>query len=271
MPNPMMNCIVSQRIEITEDLIKLRIIPDDWEMPEFTPGQYSLLGLPGTSERHVIAVDQYPPLKDPDKIIKRAYSVASSSVSRQYVEFYVGLVRSGALSPRLFALKSGNPVSMSEKCKGMFTLSEVPSEFAVVLIATGTGVAPYMSMIRTEIEEGLRHRFAIIHGACHVVDLGYNQELSLLSKVSDKFNYLPILSHSHEEPGTWEGYKGFVQKLWNDRVLEKNWGFRPTPENTHVFLCGNPLMIEAMMEILPGEGFIRHKRKTPGQVHVEAF
>ena len=270
MASEALNAIVSQRIEINPSLIKLRIVPDGWELPGFTAGQYGFLGLPGSAARYSSADAEEKPV-EPDKIIIRAYSVASSSVAKEYLEFYIGMVRSGALTPRLLNLKPGDKVWLSPKLKGMFTLSQVPDKFNLLLAATGTGVAPYISMIRTEAAKGIRHRFAVIHGACHSSDLGYHDELKTLASVSENFTYLPILSHAHEEPVPWKGHEGFVQKLWTDSTLENVWGLRPTPENTHIFLCGNPLMINEMINILEGEGFKKHSKKERGQIHTEQF
>ncbi len=264
------NAIVSQRIEIAPHLIKLRVIPDGWELPEFVPGQYAALGLPGDVPRCQSSLPEETPTP-PDKFIMRAYSIASSSVSREFIEFYIALVHTGALTPRLFALSAGDKLWMSPKFKGMFTMSQVPNEFNIVLIATGTGVAPYMSMIRTEVTEGVRHRFAVIHGAYHSIDLGYHSELVTLDSVSKNFTYIPILSHAHEEKIPWHGQEGFVQKIWTHGILVKKWGIVPKPKDTHVFLCGNPYMIEAMTAILEKEGFKLHSRKNPGQIHTEEY
>lgn len=265
-----LNAIVSQRIEVTPSLIKLRVVSDGWELPDFMPGQYGVLGLPGSTSRYPMA-DSEENLPDPDRLIMRAYSIASSSVAKEYIEYYIGLVRSGALTPRLLNLKPGDKLWMGPKFKGMFTLSEVSSEFNLVLAATGTGVAPYISMIRSELAEGLRHRFAVIHGACYSSDLGYNDELKTLASANKNFTYLPILSHAHEEVVPWKGHEGFVQKLWTDGTLENAWELHPTPENTHLFLCGNPLMINSMTEILKKEGFKKHSKKESGQIHTEQY
>jgi len=153
----------------------------------------------------------------------------------------------------------------------MFTLSEVPTEFNIVLIATGTGVAPYMSMIRTEVTEGLRHRFAVIHGAYHAGDLGYRSELRMLDSASNIFSYLPIVSHPGEELAPWTGHEGFVQVIWTEGILDKAWGFHPNPDDTHVFLCGNPHMVKDMIELLGKEGFTVHSTEKPGTIHLEEY
>lgn len=265
------NAVVTQRIEITPDLVKLRLVPDGWELPDFKPGQYLAVGLPGSAPRSERAEAEDNPPADPNKLIMRAYSVASSSVVREHIELYVGLVRTGALSPRLMALRPGDTLWISKRCKGMFTLAEVPEEFNAVLIATGTGVAPYMSMIRTEVASGPKRRFAVFHGAFHSVDLGYHSELTTLSSISDRFIYVPTLSHPQDEKKPWPGHTGFVQSAWQNGILEKAWGGRPTPQDTHVFLCGNPLMIDDMLGLLTAEGFVQHTKKTRGQVHAEQF
>jgi ferredoxin--NADP+ reductase len=264
------NAIVSQRIEVAPGLIKLRVVPDGWELPDFDAGQYSLLGLPGSAPRCADCdPDEKPP--DPSKLILRAYSVASSSLGREHLEFYISLVKSGELTPRLFNLKIGDRLWLSTHFSGIFTLSEVPEKFSVVLIATGTGVAPYMSMIRTEASEGVRHRFAVIHGARHSWDLGYHSQLTTLSELSRNFTYIPIISEPREEVVPWKGRAGLVQKIWTDGVLDRFWGFHPTPEDTRIFLCGNPNMISDMIELLGGEGFREHTEKSPGHIHLERY
>ncbi len=265
-----LNAIVSQRIEVSQGLVKLRVIPDGWELPDFTPGQYGVLGLPGSVSRHSLADNEETP-PDPNKIIMRAYSVASSSVAKEYIEYYIGLIRSGALTPRLLNLKPGDKLWMGEKFKGMFTLDKVPGEYNLILVATGTGVAPYISMIRSELAKGGRNRFAVIHGACHSSDLGYNDELKTLAAANENFSYFPILSHANEEVAPWKGHEGFAQDLWTTGTIKKAWGLQPTPKNTHLFLCGNPLMIKAMTEILENDGFKKHSKKELGQIHTEQF
>jgi ferredoxin--NADP+ reductase len=264
------NAVVVQRIELAPGLIKLRVVPDGWELPDFKAGQYSLLGLPGSAPRHPSSDPEEEP-SNPDKLILRAYSVASSSMAKEYLEFYIAMVRSGVLTPRLLNLKIGDKLWLSTHFSGMFTLSDVSYEYNVVLIATGTGVAPYMSMIRTEAEKGLRRRFAVMHGARHSWDLGYHAQLTTLDKLSNNFFYLPIISDPEDEPVPWKGEVGFVQKLWTEGGLDKVWGFHPTPKETHVFLCGNPHMIDDMTKLLEKEGFREQTKDAPGNIHLERY
>jgi ferredoxin--NADP+ reductase len=80
-----------------------------------------------------------------------------------------------------------------------------------------------------------------------------------------------VVADPAAEPVAWNGQVGFVQDAWDAGAVERAWGFHPTPADTNVFLCGNPLMVEAMLERLAAVGFVEHTRKTPGQVHLERF
>jgi ferredoxin--NADP+ reductase len=208
---------------------------------------------------------------EPDEFIGRAYSIASSSVEREYLEFYVAQVRSGALTPRLFALGMGDRLYVSPKITGMFTLDQVPADAHLVFVGTGTGLAPYMSMIRTHVEADQVHKVTVIHGARNSWDLGYRTELFYLQRYAPNFSYVPVIDGPQDEVVPWSGRVGFAQDLWKSGVVADAWGFEPTPENCHVFLCGNPLMIAAMKDLLLGEGFTLHHRRTPGTIHVEEF
>ncbi len=267
---PELNAIVTQRIDFAPGLMILRVAPEGWQLPAFKPGQFSVLGLPASAPRSEGSDPEEPALA-PDAFVRRAYSIASSSEEREYVEFYISEVKSGALTPRLFALNVGDKVFLSPKATGMFTLDQVPAEQNLIFIGTGTGLAPYMSMIRTHVEAGESRQFFVLHGARNSWDLGYRTELFYLQRFAPNFTYIPIIDGPEKEIVPWKGHVGFAQDLWKKGVIEEAWGFKPTPENTHVFLCGNPLMIEAMVGVLAAENFVVHSKQTPGQIHIEEF
>jgi ferredoxin--NADP+ reductase len=244
---PQLNAVVTAKEEISPRLMIMRVAAAGWQMPEFEPGQFASLGLPGSAPRCALSMPEQPP-SDPGKLIQRAYSIASSSRTREYMEFYISLVTSGALTPRLFALDVGDRLWLSPKATGMFTLDQVPRDKHVIMVATGTGLAPYISMLTTEMPCGNPRRFAVLHGADHSWDLGYRPE---------------------SEPVPWSGLTGWVQDLWRKGVVAQDWGFSPTPADTHVFLCGNPLMLEAMVALLQGEGFREQSQERAGEIHVE--
>lgn len=264
------NAVVAQRVEVASGLAILRVVPRGWALTGFKAGQYTVLGLLGSAPRASLTDPEEPP-SPPEKLIRRAYSIASSSVDSEFAEFYVTLVRSGALTPRLFALKPGDPLWLSPKVVGMFTLDRVPRGKDILLIATGTGIAPYMSMLRTHLADMGSARVAVVHGARHSWDLGYRAELATMQRLCPNFRYVPILSGADEEPLRWMGCTGFINDHWAEGGLRKELGFSPDPEGTHIFLCGNPLMIEAMLPLLAAEGFKEQTPQRPGTVHLERY
>ena len=83
--------------------------------------------------------------------------------------------------------------------------------------------------------------------------------------------YMPVVSRPNEEPVPWTGATGHVQDVWQSGAIEKAWGSRPGPENTHVFISGSPQMAESMIAILVPEGFKEDTMNEPGQIHVEKY
>jgi ferredoxin--NADP+ reductase len=270
MPRPETNAVVTQRIDAAPGLMILRVAPDGWKLPEFAAGQFAVLGLPGRAPRTPLSDPEEKPA-DPEKMIRRAYSIASTPLSRDHLELFITLVRSGELTPRLFALQAGDRVWVGPKVTGMFTMRDVAPEQNIVMIGTGTGLAPYMSMLRTELAGPAPRRYAVLAGARHSWDLAYSAELITMARLSPRMSYLPTVSRPKEEPAPWGAFTGYVQSLWTGGALERTWGFKPTPRDTHVFLCGNPGMIDDMSKVLSAEGFVEHDARTPGQIHVERY
>jgi ferredoxin--NADP+ reductase len=265
-----LNAVVTQRIDLAPGLMVLRITPEAGPVPTFQPGQFAVVGLPASAPRSPLA-DPEEPGADPERFIRRAYSLASPSLPGEHLELFVTLVRSGELTPRLFALQPGSRLWLGPKITGLFTLSEVPVDQGVVMVATGTGLAPYMSMLRTGITANPARRIAVLVGARHSWDLGYTAELTTLARVCPNFTYLPVVSRPREEPTAWGGATGHVQSLWQGGAVAKAFGRSPTAQDTHVFLCGSPLMIEDMTALLAAEGFAVHEKGHPGQVHLEKY
>ncbi|MFN8256091.1 MAG: ferredoxin--NADP reductase [Bacteroidales bacterium] len=263
-----LNCFVTQILQVSPIMKIIRIKPDGWQLPEYKPGQFIALGLYASAPRCPEATQEHTQL-EPDKLIKRAYSIASSSTF-DFIEFYITLVHSGSLTPRIFNLKIGDKIWLGKKATGMFTLEEVESSQNIVLVATGTGVAPYMSMLRTDALSR-KGNIMVIHGAANSWDLGYSSELNLLDSIFPNFFYHPTITEPGREPAGWNGDIRFIQEIWKDTIVEDKFGFKPSANDTHVFLCGNPLMINSMVELLVKDNFKIHKKKEPGQIHIEEF
>jgi len=262
------NATVIQRIEVAPGLIILSVAPDEKGLA-FKAGQYTVLGLRRSAPRQEESDPEEAP-GGPDTMIRRAYSIASSSRADEFLEFYVTLVQSGELTPRLFRLAVKDRLYMGPKATGIFTLNRVPEDRHVLLVATGTGLAPYMSMLRSDLVCGGPRRFVVLHGARHSWDLGYRNELASLARLCPNMTYLPVVSRAKDDP-TWKGLSGYLQDALASGIVEERTRLPLSPESFHVFLCGNPGMIGAAKDLLIPRGFVPDKSGAPGTLHTEEY
>lgn len=256
-------------IKVSPTMKIIRVKPDGWKLPKYKSGQYVVLGLPPEIKRYELATDEFKKTK-PNNLIKRAYSIASSS-TQDYVEFYISVVHSGSLTPRLFSLDIGDKLWMSQEVNGMFTLDQVDEDKNIILIATGTGIAPYMSMLRSNALHR-KGKIMIIHGASNSWDLGYQSELELLDVMMPNFIYYPTITNSDLEVSEWNGDTRYIEEIWKDNTINKKIGTDTTPDNSHIFLCGNPFMIDSMSAEVKKNGFTEYSvDNLEGQLHFEVF
>ena len=267
MPNENYNASVGQRVDLNPDLIILRVATDD-PLFDFQGGQYTVLGLAASSPRVPFSDQEDPP--EDERLIRRAYSISSSSRRKEYLEFYISLVRSGALTPRLFALQGGDRLWVGSKAVGRFTLASVDGSHDLVLISTGTGLAPYISMIRTAHRCHRGRRFYVLHGARYSWDLGYRSELEALDHGCGTFTYLPTITRPEKDP-RWNGHVGRIQTLVDDGTLATSLGNELEPHGLSVFICGNPAMVQDMQQRFEQSGFRIHSKKEPGNLHIERY
>jgi ferredoxin--NADP+ reductase len=227
--------VVTSRRDISSDLWILRLRPA--EKICFTPGQYAAVGLPG-----------------PDRLIERPYSLASSPREEE-MEFFLELVRGGHLSPHLYEIPVGGEVQVRRMAKGRFVFDQASGRPNHFMIATVTGVAPFVSMVRelaARHDEGqaVPYRVALLHGASLSHELGYCEELSTLARRCPWFTYIPTLSRAWENPA-WTGERGRVEDVARKRL--DGLGF--TPADTTAYACGQPDMIGNAKGILERAAF----------------
>ncbi len=264
------NATVTERHDVNDYLSIVRVCPDSGQVPAFVPGQFATLGLPrqpNARELEILAQHGKSPRV---RLVRRAYSIASSPQEREYLELFVILVAEGKLTPKLWTIESGGRVWMSEEIKGEFTLDPVPDGRDLVMISTGTGIAPYLSMYRTYQGTGRWRRFVLVNGVRHVRDLGYREELEAAARADSALTYIPIVSRAMPEDG-WTGLHGRVQTLLEGDVYQRATGAPLEPEHCHVFLCGNPTMIDDVESALVQRGFRTHTRDEPGNLHFERY
>lgn len=240
----MLNATLVEKIHLTEELLILRIKPEGG-IPDFKPGQYVALGLPDVD----------------GKLVKRAYSIGSSPSTKDFLEFYVAVVPTGALSSKLISLSEGDKIHCAPKIVGTFTLHDIPEDNNLVLISTGTGLAPFMSMLRTPSTWTPNRKITVLHGVRKIVDLGYREELLELKK-DPRLTYIPFVSR---EDAQHDIRRGYVQSVLESDEITLD------PNKDNVFVCGNPAMIEDVEKLLTQKGYIVHSKKHPGTLHLEKY
>ncbi len=226
---------VTWRKDLTEELWLWRIRPE--ERVPFQPGQYITLGLPGS-----------------EKLIERPYSVVSSPLEPE-LEFFLELVSHGELTPMLHKLRVGHEVSVRRIAKGRFLFDAASGHPNHFLVATVTGVAPYISMVRNfaaraDAGEKIPYRLALLQSASFSNEFGYREELTALAEKHKWLTYVPSVSRAWLDPG-WTSERGRAE----DIVRKHLDGLGFTAADTTAYACGNPDMIVNVKGVLKRVGF----------------
>jgi len=243
-----LNATVLAREDLSETVFLLRVKPDVVDPPRFEPGQFVQVGVPLET-----------PARDGSgalelRLQKRSYSLASAPGDPQGYELCLALVGGGRLTPALHKLQVGARIFLETRPLGRFTLEEIPPTRDLVLVATGTGVAPYVSMRRAYAGKQRWKRMAIVHGVRAVADLCFRKELEAAAKSDPDFVYLPLVSRE-KDPARWSGLSGRVQQVLEPTRLKESADIELSPKSCHVLLCGNPAMIGETRELLEKHGF----------------
>lgn len=232
---------IVQRREIAEDLWSIRVQPE--AEFQFLPGQYATLG--------VLA---------PHKHIERPYSIVSSPYESE-LEFFFELVPRGELTPALHELEIGDELTIRKVAKGRFTLDRQVHRNHL-LICTVTGVAPFVSYIRTLASDARQnkfpegHRLFLLEGASRSREFGYFEEIQRIAGEFPWLKYVPTVSRPWEDRG-WAGEVGRV----DDLIRKYTHLWELTPETTSAYLCGHPKMIENGSSILTRGGWAKEHIK----------
>jgi ferredoxin--NADP+ reductase len=235
-PKGQIGARLTSRQDLSRDL-SIFVFEPEVEV-DFLPGQYVALGV-----------------QEGGRLIQRDYSIASSP-HQKFLEFFIESVDGGHLTPRLFHLHPGALISVKPP-KGTFTLDRTSGRPHHLMVATVTGIAPFVSMVRTlAIDERLGQppgiQIALLQGASRAYELGYNEELGRLATAHPWLVYIPTVSRPMENPG-WRGETGRVETLIAKTLDTLHW----TPLDTTAYLCGHPGMIERGTKILMVRGFQR--------------
>jgi ferredoxin--NADP+ reductase len=229
------NATLVRRVDQTDDLAYFWVRYDGEPVP-FTPGQYMTIGVYADG-----------------KLVQRPYSVASAPVDAGDggYEFYVRLVPIQRFTTLLWRLPVGHGMRMIGP-KGKFVL-EPDDDRTHLFVSTGTGIAPFIAMMRETLAEGAPRKTVVLHGCSYVDELGYGELLAgWEAEGTYPVRYVPTISRPDDPRNTaWQGRSGRVENVV--AAVCHDLGLRA--DRTVVYICGNPEMILNVERVLMDRGF----------------
>lgn len=224
----------------------------------FAAGQYARLGLP-----------------DDNMPIWRAYSMTSAP-DQDFLEFYGVIVPGGLFTNRLKALKEGDTILVDKQSFGFMTPDRFEDGDDLWMFATGTGIGPFISMLRDGYVWKKFHNLILVHGVRHAEEFAYVDELTKLAQQppsTGQARLLFVRSLTREQTASHDPLMlhGRVTTLLNDGILENATGLPITESSSRIMMCGNPEMIEDMRRILHQRGLRPCRRALPGQFVTENY
>jgi len=234
---------ITKRVDFAPDLWMIRIDPGG-EFA-FTPGQYATLGIEHGA-----------------RLLERPYSIVSSPYEKK-LEFFFELVPQGATTPPLYDMQLGDELLLRKVAKGRFTFAGAsPERTNHFMVSTVTGVAPFVSYVRTLFQDwqagrfGGNHNLFLLNGASRSWEFGYREELENYAKQVPWFRCVFTVSRPWEDDN-WKGELGRADDLI--RKYADQW--ECTAANSVAYLCGHPEMVEHGKGILKRIGFQKENLK----------
>ncbi len=240
----------------TQTLYSLKIRVPDY--PSFISGQFTRVALDINGER-----------------VARPYSLVNAP-HEEFLEVYSILVNDGLLSPALHKLKRGDKIWVSDLVSGFLILNEVPKEHKNLwLMATGTGLGPFLSILKTEDPWRRFENLVLVHAVRYPEELTYGETIRNLTKshsnltpnLTPNFTYVPFVSRTQTD----FAMDGRIPAALADGSLADRVGLAMRPEDTHIMLCGNPAMLNDVREVMAEKGFKRNRRRDPGHITTENY
>ncbi len=262
---------------LKEDLLIMRLVPNEGQVPDYKAGQFITIGLPNPVEGN--------------KIVRRAYSIASHPENRKFIELVIRWVRKpipGRLTTQIFNAKTGDEISWIKPTGSALSINDkLPDgskdERRIICIGGGTGLAPFVSFAQHLHAVGDKRELVVLHGASYVDELSYKDLLTDLENDSldrgkDQWNftYRAAISRPQEWFNrSWAGQTGRVETFLRPKEgglspLEELIGDKITKENTIFYVCGWQGTIDGVMDYMKPKGFVtEHDKREDGSFEVK--
>jgi ferredoxin--NADP+ reductase len=220
----------------------------------FTAGQFGRLALPAPADA-----------KEP--MLGRPYSFVNPPGAPLH-EFYFNVVPAGPFSPRLALLEPGDALWIAPRANGFFCIGETPPAEAMWCLSTGSGLGPFLSILRTAEAWEKYRKIVLVHAARTGADLAYPEVMAeLAQRHGAAFAYVPVVSREAHAGAL----HGRIPALVADGTLEARADVALAADNAHAMLCGNPAMVDDVQAVLATRGMRRHRRREPGHITLETY
>ena len=255
----------------------------------FIPGQFSRLGLPSPAfapDAETGVVRRAPP---PFDVLWRAYSITSAPDS-DHLEYYGILVPAGAFTSAVRDLQPGDPILLEKSPNGFLTIDRFTGGDTLWMLATGTGLGPYVAQLRDAAVWQRFRTIVLVHGVRHAREFAYAAELQSLSArmaqqpgmaqlrvvqatTREPLGTAPpaVSGHPDSDAAAWPRLHGRITTLLENGALEQAAGIALQPESARLMLCGNPAMIEETRRLLQQRGFLPVRRALAGHFLTENY
>ncbi len=201
-----------------------------------------------------------------DKVAK-SYSLVNAP-DDPVAEIFFNTVPDGRLSNALAALQAGDLIEVSQPANGFFVLDELPQKPELWLVATGTGLGPYLSMLRTAAIWQQFERVVLVHGVAVRAERVYQEIIQpALAEHPEKLQSISCVTQE-DNP---DGFQGRVTSALSSGWLEQHTGLTLSSEKSAVMLCGNHAMINDMKALLKERDMKKHLRHKAGNIVTEQY
>ena len=246
---------------------------------KFTAGQFVRLGIHGKDlqyfaqnhETKLITSETQDKPIDLDGYVFRAYSVASSPYD-EFIEFFSVVIPHGEFTSKVNHIQVGDSLLLNTTPFGYLTLAryQLPLPNDLWLLATGTGLAPFLSILKTIEVWQQYQRIILVYSARTSQELAYQAEIGSIKSIygdnGAAFVFLPIVTREAD----YAGEKARIPNLILSGKLTELVGQKLDKERSHVMLCGNPQMVEDTKEALKSLGLTMNRRGE-GNIAVENY
>ncbi len=200
----------------------------------------------------------------------RAYSMVSAEYD-DYLEFFVVLIPGGPFSVHLQTLKIGDELLLEKNANGFFLPERFQDGKSLLMLCTGSGLAPFLSIIKQSVIWQRFEKLALVHSVSFANELVYQDSIKeiisnpFLQEQGATLIYQPVLTQE-QKPGC------LTQRLpecIHSGLLEETLNWQFSKEETRFMICGNPQMITDTHKALTNLGFTLNRVRTPGQILLE--